>query len=171
MKKSNFNNLWVFPLLYTSISIELESCDIKFKFYLNHPQLLIFTQSKDRKDNTDYPAAKQYANVSLGLIITNIAYVLCSAVLAVGLSLGIYYRAVYGNYYNCKYPTPSAWHKNLLVLLFTLARVLMNTLGVWIKPATWLHSVHKIAVPNSRSPQHMLPGIGQNTTYAVSDFT
>ena len=24
----------------------------------------------------------------------------------------------------------------------------------WIRPATWLHFVHEIAVPNSRSPQH-----------------
>ena len=57
--------------------------------------VLIFTQSKERKDNTDYSAAKQYANVSLGLIITNIAYVLGSAVLAVGLSLGLYCRGYY----------------------------------------------------------------------------
>ena len=39
MKKSNFKNLWVFPLLQTSILIELETCDIKFEFYLNHPHM------------------------------------------------------------------------------------------------------------------------------------
>ena len=34
VKKTNFN-LRLFP----SLSIELESCDIKFEFYLNHPHM------------------------------------------------------------------------------------------------------------------------------------
>ena len=41
MKKRNYNNLRVFPVLKTSISLELESRDIKFEFYLNHPHILV----------------------------------------------------------------------------------------------------------------------------------
>ena len=81
----------------------------------------------------DYPAAKQYANVSLGLIITNISYVLGSAVLAVGLSLGIYCR---GYYAYCKLHKSKPRCSGVLVLLFTLARILMSILNVWIWPAT-----------------------------------
>ena len=46
-------------------------------------------------------------------------------------------------------------------------------LTFWIRPGTWLHSVHEIAVPISRSPHAvklMRPSIGQNVSCAVDDF-
>ena len=53
---------------------------------------MVFTQSKEHKYRGDYPAAKKYANVALGLIITTIIYVLGGAVFAIGMSLGLHYQ-------------------------------------------------------------------------------
>ena len=53
---------------------------------------MVFTQSKEHKYRGDYPAAKKYANVALGLIIATIIYVLGGAVFAIGMSLGLHYQ-------------------------------------------------------------------------------
>lgn len=63
---------------------------------------MVFTQSKEHKYRGDYPAAKKYANVALGLIITTIIYVLGGAIFAIGMSLGLHYQYLCTRSFSCK---------------------------------------------------------------------
>ena len=66
--------------------------------------------------------------------------------------------------------TKDSWTKNS----YTKKRCFRGaSADFWIRPATWLHSVHDMAVSISRSPQRscmMRPGIGWNTSCTVGDF-
>jgi len=56
------------------------------------PAVIFAIQSKNYKDTANYPAAKQNANIALGLTITTIVYTLGLAAFFIGLSEGLYFR-------------------------------------------------------------------------------
>ena len=47
---------------------------------------LVFAQVKNQKEKGDYPGAKKYANVALGLTIVNMVYVLGGIAVFVGMT-------------------------------------------------------------------------------------
>ena len=67
--------------------------------YFDQSLQFLYIQSISSKGAKNYPNAKSYGKYSLLLIICNIIFTLCMALLITGLVVGCYGRSYYSNYY------------------------------------------------------------------------